>query len=104
MHGVVAVLHEHATPVTELHGNGDASTRKQPVDVFPPLLCQRERNVIPPIVLSRKDLAFLEVDVNRVVPTAASVGQRPDLTGAKGGRRRNPTEVSRERISLAVSS
>src|ERR1700748_3686135 len=34
MDGVVAVLHEHASPVAELHGKGHAAGRTQAVDVF----------------------------------------------------------------------
>src|SRR5260221_13989950 len=42
VHCVVAVLHEHSTPVTELHGGGYASTRTQTIDALAALLPGRE--------------------------------------------------------------
>src|SRR5579864_6924222 len=77
VHCVVAVLHEHSTPVAELHGQGHASTRTQAIDVFAALFPSRN---VSSATVAGKDLAFFKVDVDRVVPSAAAVLQSPDLT------------------------
>src|SRR5438309_7833715 len=91
MHRVVTMLHEHAAPVTELHGQGYASTRTQTVHIFAALLpC---RNVAGTAVPGQ-DLAFFEVDMDRVIPASATVLQRPDFTRAELGRSRDTSEIS----------
>src|SRR5437660_2022120 len=68
VYGVVAVLHEHAAPVTELHGQGHAAAGPQTVDVFTALLPCRNvaRTAVP-----GQDLAFFKVNVDGVIPAAA---------------------------------
>src|SRR5436190_21314375 len=80
MYGVVAMLHEHAAPVAELHGQGDAASRPQAVDVF--ASCFPGRNVGSASVAG-KDLPFLKVNVDRVVPAAAGIRECPYLARAK---------------------
>src|SRR5882724_13158119 len=104
MHGVMAVLHEHAAPIAELHGNGDAPTGTQPVNVLAAFLSGQQRDIISAIVLSIKDYAFLEVDMDGVVPTAARIHQRPGFAGTEVGRSGDAAEICCERISLPVSS
>ena len=79
MHGVVAVLHKHAAPVAELHGNGHCAILFQTVNILAASL--RLRNVAEAAVAG-EDLAFFKVDVDRVVPVKASF-QDPDLAGAE---------------------
>src|SRR5438067_8952377 len=97
--GVVAVLHEHPAPVAELQAHGDASARVQAIDVLAPLLpC---RNVGGASVAGEDD-AFLEVDVDGVVPAAAAVLDRPDLARASSGRRRDAAKVGIKHLSLVI--
>src|SRR5712691_6974855 len=90
VHGVVAVLHEHAAEVPELQRDGHTSPGAQTIDVFAALLPWRHVARTP---VAGKDLAFLEVDVDRVIPATAAVLQRPDLARAHLGRRRNPPDA-----------
>src|SRR5712671_2995953 len=97
--GVVAVLHEHPAEVAELHGDGDAPTGAEPVDVLASLLPGRHR---VRIAVAVEDLPLLEVDVDRVVPAAAAVLQVPDLAGAVAGPGRDAAVVGVERPTLVV--
>src|SRR5215831_2058538 len=92
MHRVVAVLHEHAAPIPELHGKSHASTRTQAIDVFAALFPGRN---VSSATVAGQDLAFFKVDVDRVIPAAAAVLQRPDFTRSVTRSRRNasPTRV-----------
>ena len=90
MRGVVAVLHEHPAPVAELHGQRHGPARVQPVDVLPAALCQRH---VGQAAVSSQDLAFLEMDVNRVVPPAAIVDQVPDFSRPESRRGREPAVI-----------
>src|SRR6476620_5002477 len=93
MHGVVAMLHEHAAPVTELHGDGDSATLFQPVNIFAASLCLRN---VGEAAVAGKDLPFFKVDVDWVVPVEASF-EDPYLAGAELRRRRDPAEIGLER-------
>src|SRR5437899_2430536 len=81
MHCVVAVLHEHATPIAELHGQSHASARTQTIHVLAALLPRRN---VSSATVPGQDLAFFKVDVDRVVPSAAAVLQGPDFARAEG--------------------
>src|SRR5947209_13209104 len=90
VYGIVAVLHEHAAPVTELHGQGHAAARTQTIDVFTAFFpC---RNVAGAAVPGQ-NLAFLKVNVNRMIPAAAAILQRPDFTRAELGCSRDAAEI-----------
>ena len=94
MYGIVAVLHEHPAKVPELHGDGDASARAEAVDVLATLFPRWD---VAGLAVAGENLALLEVDVDRVIPAAAAVFQRPDLAGAVARRRGDPAEVRGER-------
>src|SRR5882762_10367760 len=96
--GVVAVLHEGAGPVAELDGQGDAPGRPQPIDVLAALLPGGD---VGGGAVAQLDLALLEVDVHRVVPSTL-VGQRPQLPGVRVGRRRDAPVVGVQRDARAV--
>ncbi len=66
MHGVVAMLHKHAAPVAELHGDGHAAVFSQTVNILAASL--RLRNVADAAVAG-EDLAFFKVDVDRDGPS-----------------------------------
>src|SRR2546427_2946053 len=66
--GVVAVLHEHPAEVAELHGDLDAAVRAQAVDVLAPLLPRRH---VARAAVAFEDLPLLEMDVDRIIPSAA---------------------------------
>src|SRR5258708_35830683 len=75
--GVMAVLHVHAAPVAELHGQGYASPRTQTINVFAAFFpCGN----VGGAAVAGQDLAFFEVDVDRVIPATATVDQGPDFT------------------------
>src|SRR6478609_122584 len=78
---VMAVLHEHAAPIAELHGQGHASTRTQAIDVLAAFLPSRN---VSSATVTGQDLAFFKVDVDRVIPTAATVLQCPHFAGTVG--------------------
>src|SRR4051812_9180774 len=90
VHRVVAVLHEHSAEVAELHGEGHAARRTEPVDVLAALLPRRH---VRGAAVPGEDLAFLEVDVDRVIPSAAAVLDRPDLASPVLGSSRDAAEV-----------
>src|SRR5262245_7093258 len=76
VHRVMAVLHEHPAKVPELECDRDVSAGAQPPDILAaplPSRHVRRRSV------ARERLAFLEVDVDRMIPAAAAVPQVPDL-------------------------
>src|SRR6185312_5136404 len=77
MHGVVAVLHEHAAPIAELHGQGYAASGTQAIHVLAAFFPGRN---VRSFSVPGQDLAFFKVDVDRVIPAAATVLQRPDFT------------------------
>src|ERR1700686_293028 len=93
----MAVLHEHAAPITELHGERDASAGTQTVYVFAALLPSRNAGSA---AVAGQDLAFFEVDVDWVVPTAATIFQGPDFAGAEPGRCRNSAEACVEHLPV----
>src|SRR5512140_523534 len=78
VHRVVAVLHVHSAEVAELHPQGHAAARPQPVDVLAPPL---PGGNVGRAAVAGDDLALLEVDVDGVVPAAAAVLQHPRLGG-----------------------
>src|SRR4051812_47061953 len=89
--GVVAMLHEGAGPVAELDRQGDATRGSQPVDVLSALLPRRD---VDGGAVAQLDLALLEVDVDRVVPSAPLVRQRPQFAAAVAVRRcRDPAVI-----------
>src|SRR3954470_1759705 len=90
VHRVVAVLHEHSAEVAELHGEGHAARRTEPVDVLAALLPRRH---VRGAAVAGEDLAFLEVDVDGVIPSAAAVLDRPDLASPVPGSSRDASEV-----------
>src|ERR1051326_6221364 len=90
MHGVVAVLHEHSVELAELHGQSYASTRTQAIHVLTAFFPRRH---ISCAAVAGKDLAFFKVDVNRMVPTCASILECPDFTRARCGSSGNPSVV-----------
>ena len=95
----MAVLHEHAAEVPELHRDGHAPPGAQTIDVFAAPLPWRHVAGLP---VAGKDLAFLEVDVDGVIPATAAVLQRPDLARAHPGRRRNPPDARVEHRPVVV--
>src|SRR5882672_6025594 len=97
VHGVVAVLHEHPAEVAELHGDRDAPSRAKPIDILASPLRGRDGVRISVAV---EDLALLEVDVDRVVPSAAAVLQDPRLAGAVSGRGRDAAIVRVEHLTV----
>src|SRR5215510_12553170 len=99
VHGVVAVLHEHPTPVAELQRDVNGAVGAQPPDVLAALLPGRD---VRRFAVASQRLALLEVDVDRVVPTTAAVLQVPDLACTVAGRRRYPAEVGGESSSLLI--
>src|SRR2546425_4094128 len=92
--GVMAMLHEHAAPVAELHGEGHGAAGMQPVDVFASPLPRRH---IRGATVARQDLAFLEMNVNGVVPSAAVINEVPHFAAAELRRCRDPAVVRIER-------
>src|SRR5262245_40765710 len=93
MHGVVAVLHEHAAPVPELHGNGDTAAGAEAVDILAATLPQWDVTGFP---IAGENLTLLKVDVDRVIPATATVLQCPDLARPVFRRCRDATEVRSE--------
>src|SRR5262245_26295886 len=95
--GVVAVLHEHPAPVSELQRDGDAAVRPEPIDVlaspFP------RRHLVGTSVAS-EDLALLEMNVDRVIPATAVILQSPDLASAVLWGGGDPPEVCIELVSI----
>src|SRR5207237_9430564 len=92
VHRVMAMLHEHAAPVAELHGNGDGAGRTQAIHVLAPSLPGREGRGAS---VAREHVTFLEVNVDRMVPAAAAL-ERPDFPGAESRRRRYTAVIGRE--------
>src|SRR5215217_1238477 len=84
VHGVVAVLHEHAAKVAELERDFHFTTGSQAPDVLAPTLpCGNLRSAS----VARQSLALLEVDMNRVIPTTATISQGPYFSGTEFWRR-----------------
>src|SRR4051812_39558090 len=96
---VVAVLHEHPAPVAELHRQGDAPARPQPVDVLAAAL---PGGNVRRAAVAGQDLALLEVDVDRVIPAGAAVDDGPDLLRPGPRRSRDATEVGGQRSAPVV--
>src|SRR5205085_12352193 len=96
VHGVVAVLHEHAAPVAELHRDRDAAARAETVNVFSPAL--RWRHVCGASI-SREHLSFLEVDVNRMIPATPLVDEMPDFPRTEPRCRRDAAVVRIELLT-----
>src|SRR5437879_7023108 len=88
----MAMLHDHAAPVAELHGNGDGAGRTQAIHVLAPSLPGRD---VRGAAVAREHLPFLEVNVDRMVPAAAAL-ERPDFPGAESRRRRYTAVIGRE--------
>src|SRR5262249_52748412 len=97
VHGVVAMLHEHPAEVAELQRDGPLPARAQSPYVLATLLPRRN---VGRAAVARQRLALLEMDVDRMVPAAAAVAQRPDLAGAEARRRRDSAEVRGERAAV----
>src|SRR5579859_1689463 len=72
----MAVLHEHAAPIAELHGQSHAAAGTQTIHVFAAFFPGRN---VSSATVAGQDLAFFKVDVDRVIPSAAAVLQSPDL-------------------------
>src|SRR5262245_65847886 len=100
MDHVVAVLHEHAAPVAELHREGTLTCRAQPVHGLPALLPRRNYvGIADPVAAPpAENLALLEVDVDRMVPATVGIPQGPDLARTEPRLRRDPAEVGREHL------
>src|SRR5579864_144064 len=96
---VMAVLHEHAAPIAELHGDGDAAAWTQTIHVFAALLPRRH---VRSAAVAGQDLAFFKVDVNGMVPSAATVLQCPHFARAVLRQRRDAAEAGVERCSGLV--
>src|SRR6185312_6483360 len=97
MHGVVAVLHEHPAPIAELHGQSHASTRTQTIDVFAALFPCRD---IAGAAIAGQDLAFFKVDVDWVIPSAATVPECPDFASAIFRSCRNASEAGIQHLAV----
>src|SRR6185437_7018996 len=97
MHGVVAVLHEHPAPIAELHGQSHASARTQTIDVFAALFPCRDG---AGAAIAGQDLPFFKVDVDWVIPSAATVPEGPDLASAIFRRRRNTSEAGIQHLAV----
>src|SRR5881397_157762 len=80
VHGVMAVLHEHAAEVAELHRDRHGAAGMQAIHVLPPLLSGWNVGCAS---VPRQNLPLLEMDVNGMIPAAAAVLQRPDFTRAE---------------------
>src|SRR5689334_6729787 len=96
MDSIVAMLHEHAAPVAELHGQGHAATWPQTVDIFASGFPGRD---VGSASVAGKDLPFFKVDMDRVVPAAAGIGERPYLACAEFWRGGNAAKVRVESVS-----
>src|SRR5215471_4179479 len=91
------MLHEHPAEVAELQRDGHLPARAQSPYVLATLLPRRN---VGRAAVARQRLALLEMDVDRMVPAAAAVAQRPDLAGAEARRRRDSAEVRGERAAV----
>src|SRR3954453_22709142 len=96
MLSVVAVLHVHAGELPELHRQRNFAAGLQPVDVFAAPLCQRH---IAQTAIASENLAFFEVDVDGVIPAAATVLEMPDFTRSRLWHSGEPAEVGREALA-----
>src|SRR6478672_5010298 len=94
MNCVVAVLHKHAAPIAELHGDGYAAAWTQAIHVFAALFPGRN---VSSATVAGQDLAFFKVDVNGVVPSAATVAEFPHLARAILRQSRDAAEARIER-------
>src|SRR6185312_124904 len=99
VHRVMAVLHEHAAKVAELHGQCHAAAWTQTIYVLPSLLPSRN---ITGASVSSEDLAFFKVDVNGMVPSASTVLQSPDFARAETRRRGNASVIGVSSEALVV--
>src|SRR5215813_15553434 len=84
------MLHEHAAPIAELHRQGDASSRAQPVDILAALL--PGWNVCGASIASQ-DLSFFKMNMNGMVPAAAGIHQGPYFTRTEARRRGDTAKV-----------
>src|SRR3954451_14431600 len=91
--GVVTVLHEHATPVAELHGDRERASRAQAIHVLSATFPGRN---VRETSIARKDLPLFEMDVDGMVPAAAAVHEVPDFPRAEFRRRLDAAEVRLE--------
>src|SRR5262249_61991581 len=89
--------HDHPPDVAALQRGGTLSARAQSPYVLASLL---PRRTVGRAAGARQRLALLEMDVDRMVPAAAAVAQRPDLACAEARRRRDPAEVRGERAAV----
>src|SRR2546427_9947235 len=90
----MAMLHEHAAPVAELHGDRDGAFWMKPVDVLAAPLRRPNARVL---AAARKDLSLFEVDVDRVVPVTFVVDQMPHFAAPELWCRRDPAVVRSQR-------
>src|SRR5437763_11251093 len=93
------MLHEHSAPVAELQRDVDRPGWAKPPDVLAAFLPSRN---IGRTSVASQGLALLEVNMDRVIPSTATVFQMPDFACAEARPRRDPTEIRRERSSLIV--
>src|ERR1051326_3503603 len=100
VNSVVAMLHEHAAEIAELHGQSDAAARTQSINILAALLPCR---YVGSTAVPRQNLAFFKMDVDRVVPATASVLESPDFARPELGRSRDASIVGVERAPLIVS-
>ena len=87
MHGVVAVFHEHAAPIAELHADDHRPVGTQAVNILPPALRQRRRVSVP-----RLDLALFKMDMDGMVPARPAL-QSPFFTVPYPGLRRDAAVI-----------
>src|SRR5471032_2019428 len=90
MHGVVAVLHEHPRKLAELHGESHAAAWTKAIHVLPAALPWR---YVVDASVAGQDLSLFEVDVDGVIPTAATVLESPDFAAAPFRSGSNPAVV-----------
>src|SRR6185437_14253276 len=74
-----------------------ASTRTQTINVLAALFPRRN---IACAAVAGENPAFFKVDVDRVIPAAAAVLQRPDFTRAVARRRRDASPACVEHCAL----
>src|SRR5262249_51734950 len=58
------------------------------------------RRHIAGLSIASKNLAFLEVDMDGMIPAATTVFQSPNLPSAEARRRRDATKISRKRVPV----
>src|SRR5260370_17548147 len=96
----MAVLDEHPRKFAVLHGHGDSAARMESINILATALPRRH---IAETSVASEDLAFFEMNVNRVIPTSPAIDKCPDLASAHLGRSRNLVVVGREALATISS-